>query len=306
MILITGVSGFVGSNLNNYLDKKEKKVIGVSRSPKNIEVDFNKIDKILLNSVNYFIHLAGKAHDLKKTSEAATYYTVNTELTKKLFNQFLDSDCEVFIYMSSVKAVVDKANVILTENELPNPKTHYGKSKLLAENYILSKKIPKNKRVYILRPCMIHGKGNKGNLNLLYKLVSKRIPWILGAFKNKRSYCSIENLLFIINELMDNQSIPNGIYNVADDHSLSTNDIISLIADSQSKKPIIWDISMKLIKIIAEIGDYLPLPLNSERLTKLTESYVVSNKKIIDAIKKPLPLNSKEGMLTTFKSFNLN
>ena len=105
---------------------------------------------------------------------------------------------------------------------------------------------------------------------------------------------------------MDNQSIPNGIYNVADDHSLSTNDIISLIADSQSKKPIIWDISMKLIKIIAEIGDYLPLPLNSERLTKLTESYVVSNKKIIDAIKKPLPLNSKEGMLTTFKSFNLN
>ena len=52
MILITGVSGFVGSNLNNYLDKKEKKVIGVSRSPKNIEVDFNKIDKILLNSVN--------------------------------------------------------------------------------------------------------------------------------------------------------------------------------------------------------------------------------------------------------------
>jgi len=306
MILITGVSGFVGSNLNNYLDKKEKKVIGVSRSPKNIEVDFNKIDKILLNSVNYFIHLAGKAHDLKKTSEAATYYTVNTELTKKLFNQFLDSDCEVFIYMSSVKAVVDKADVILTENELPNPKTHYGKSKLLAENYILSKKIPKNKRVYILRPCMIHGKGNKGNLNLLYKLVSKRIPWILGAFKNKRSYCSIENLLFIINELMDNQSIPNGIYNVADDHSLSTNDIISLIADSQSKKPIIWDISMKLIKIIAEIGDYLPLPLNSERLTKLTESYVVSNKKIIDAIKKPLPLNSKEGMLTNFKSFNLN
>ena len=150
MILITGVSGFVGSNLNNYLDKKEKKVIGVSRSPTNIEVDFNKIDKILLNSVNYFIHLAGKAHDLKKTSEAATYYTVNTELTKKLFNQFLDSDCEVFIYMSSVKAVVDKANVILTENELPNPKTHYGISKRKAEEFII-KQNTKNKFFYILK-----------------------------------------------------------------------------------------------------------------------------------------------------------
>lgn len=52
--------------------------------------------------------------------------------------------------------------------------THYGKSKLLAEQYILSKTIPNGKRVYILRPCMIHGTGNKGNLNLLYKIVSKK------------------------------------------------------------------------------------------------------------------------------------
>ena len=49
---------------------------------------------------------------------------------------------------------------------------------------------------------MIHGPNNKGNLNLLYNLVSKRIPWILGSFQNKRSYCSIDNLLFIINELI--------------------------------------------------------------------------------------------------------
>ena len=306
MILITGVSGFLGSNLNNYLRNKEKKVMGVSRSPKNIEVDYNKIDRTLLNSVSCFIHLAGKAHDFRKTSDPEGYYTANTELTKKLFNQFLDSDCEVFIYMSSVKAVADKPTVILTETELPIPKTHYGKSKLLSENYILSKKLPLNKRVYILRPCMIHGKGNKGNLNILYKVVSKRIPWILGAFNNKRSYCSIENLLFIINEIIDNQHIPNGIYNVADDQSLSTNDIVALIADSQSKKPVIWDIPMTLIKIIAKIGDYLPLPLNSERLAKLTESYEVSNKKIRGVIRNPLPINSKEGMRTTFNSFKLN
>ncbi|MGK4422647.1 hypothetical protein ACSLVQ_30785, partial [Klebsiella pneumoniae] len=72
--------------------------------------------------------------------------------------------------------------------------THYGKSKLLSEQFILSQDIPKGKRVYILRPCMIHGPNNKGNLNLLYEIVKKRIPWPLGMFKNKRSFCSIDNL----------------------------------------------------------------------------------------------------------------
>ena len=80
--------------------------------------------------------------------------------------------------MSSVKAVADVVDGILTEDVIPNPKTVYGKAKLAAEVYILSKEIPENKRVYILRPCMIHGPNNKGNLNLLYSLVSKGIPWI--------------------------------------------------------------------------------------------------------------------------------
>ena len=68
---------------------------------------------------------------------------MNTVLTKSLFNQFLKSDCEVFIYMSSVKAAADEVEGELTEEAIPNPVTVYGKSKLAAENYILSKEIPK-------------------------------------------------------------------------------------------------------------------------------------------------------------------
>src|SRR5690606_40901886 len=64
--------------------------------------------------------------------------------------------------------------------------------KLMAEEYILSKPLPDNKRVYIIRPCMIHGPGNQGNLNLLYKVVEKGIPWPLAAFENKRSFLSID------------------------------------------------------------------------------------------------------------------
>ena len=270
---------------------------------KNVIIKKHVRDSEFLIKQNTVIHLAGKAHDLKNISNKDEYYEVNTELTKQIFDSFLISDSSVFIMLSSVKAVADNVVGILNEDCEPNPKTHYGKSKLLAESYILSKKIPNNKRVYILRPCMIHGPNNKGNLNLLYNLVSKRIPWILGSFQNKRSYCSIDNLLFIINELIKNNTIPSGVYNVADDEYLSTNEIISLISNSNNQKPIIFNLSPFIVKFIAKIGDIVPLPLNSERLKKLTESYMVSNEKLKKYIAKELPLTSKQGVIKTLKSF---
>jgi nucleoside-diphosphate-sugar epimerase len=291
MILLTGSTGFVGTSLINSFNSDDI-------------VQYKRSDELKINTFSAVIHLAGKAHDLKKTSNPNEYYQVNTELTKTVFDAFFASDAKVFITLSSVKAAADEVEGLLTEDHRPNPITHYGKSKLLAEQYILSKEIPEGKRVYILRPCMIHGQGNKGNLNLLYKLVSKSIPWPLGAFDNKRSFCSIDNLMFIIKELIEREDISSGVYNIADDEALSTNNVISILAESQNKRAKIWNVSKVLIKSLAKLGDVLRLPLTTERLQKLTESYVVSNQKIKTAIGKPLPLSSKEGLLKTFKSFN--
>jgi nucleoside-diphosphate-sugar epimerase len=290
-IFLTGASGFVGTSLlNNF------KGVSIRISSRGMESSFDGYENI--------IHLAGKAHDLKKTSNTIEYYKVNTELTKKVFDAFLVSDAKVFITLSSVKAVADGVEGALTEEFTPHPITHYGKSKLLSEQYILSKEIPEGKRVYILRPCMIHGPGNKGNLNLLYQLVSKGIPWPLGAFENKRSFCSIDNLMFIIKELIEREDIPSGIYNIADDEALSTNEVISVLAESQNRTPKIWKVSKGLIQFVAKIGNLFRLPLNEERLQKLTDSYLVSNRKIKSVIGKPLPVSSKEGLLKTFKSFS--
>ena len=291
MIYLTGSSGFVGKS---FLDYFKRDNVRVSSRGKESNIDDAEI----------VIHLAGKAHDLKNTSAAQDYYEVNTELTKKVFNSFLASEAQVFITLSSVKAVADEVEGALTEEQIPNPITHYGKSKLLAEQYIFSKEIPEGKRVYVLRPCMIHGPGNKGNLNLLYKIVSKNIPWPLGAFENNRSCCSVDNLMFIFSELIQREDIPLGIYNVADDEPLSTNELIGLIAQSQNRNPKFWNISRRFIEGIASIGDKLHLPLNTERLHKLTSSYVVSNAKIKAALGKTLPVTSREGLLKTFKSFN--
>jgi nucleoside-diphosphate-sugar epimerase len=290
MIFLTGSTGFVGISFIKYFQSEVVKFS--SRS-----------NETYFEDAKIIVHLAGKAHDLKKTSNTDEYYQVNTELTKIVFDAFLVSDAKVFITLSSVKAVADEVLGELNEEHIPNPITHYGKSKLLAEQYILSREIPEGKRVYILRPCMIHGPGNKGNLNLLYILVSKCIPWPLGAFENKRSFFSIDNLMFVFKELMEREDIPSGVYNVADDIPLSTNEVISILATSQNRKPRIWHISKGLIQAAAKIGNVLKLPLNEEHLQKLTDSYVVSNQKIKTAIGKPLPVSSREGLLKTFNSF---
>jgi nucleoside-diphosphate-sugar epimerase len=290
-IFITGAGGFVGKLTIDYFKSKYR----FTRYQK---------EKQLTIESDIVLHFSGKAHDLKNATDPSEYYTVNTELTKAIFDKFIDSNASVFITLSSVKAAADILTSTLTENHTPNPVTHYGKSKLLAEEYILSKHIPEGKRVYILRPCMIHGPGNKGNLNLLHKIVSKGIPWPLGAFENKRSFCSIDNLCFVINELIQNVEIPSGVYNIADDEALSTNELIRLIADSQGKKSINWNIPKSIIKSVSKLGDIFRLPLNTERLNKLTETYIVSNHKLIKAINKPLPVSAKEGLLKTFNSFN--
>ena len=297
-ILITGATGFVGSNLTTYLEKENNdlQMASVRYFPEQ-KFDFTE---------DAIIHLAGKAHDLKKVSQPLDYYQSNFELTKQLFDSFLNSDTEVFIFMSSVKACADKVEGVLIESNNSDPKTHYGISKLQAEQYILSKTLPVEKRVYIIRPCMIHGPGNKGNLNLLYQIVNKGLPWPLGAFNNQRSFLSIENLCFTINELLQNKDKPNGIYQVADDESISTNELIEIIGASLGKKSKILKIPSWIISKTANLGDYLHLPLNSERLEKLTENYVVSNEKIKKALKTELPISTKQGLSITIESFTRN
>jgi nucleoside-diphosphate-sugar epimerase len=294
IITITGATGFVGANLQNYLKS--------SHQVNSMSVRYVPNQQFEING-DVVIHLAGKAHDLKKVSKPSDYYEANFELTKQLFDAFFDSDASVFVFMSTVKAAADEVQGILKEEDVPTPKSHYGIAKHQAEEYILSKELPEGKRVYILRPCMIHGPGNKGNLNLLYQLVAKGLPWPLGAFENQRSFLSIENLCFVIKELLENTFIPSGVYQVADNTTLSTNELIELLGTSMGKKTSIWKFSAPFIRFIASMGDKIHLPLNSERLQKLTENYMVSNVKIVNALGKPMPIPAREGLLKTFESF---
>ncbi|MCR9132584.1 MAG: NAD-dependent epimerase/dehydratase family protein [bacterium] len=301
MILILGSNGFVGSNYSLYLDNLDIPYRGLSRSndtkfyEKSFDCDFISQFKAVVNFV-------GKAHDLKNISDEEPYRKANFDYLVKSYNAFLSSDASIYIYMSSVKAVADQVRGVLTEKHSPDPKTAYGRTKLQAERYILDN-LHTDKTVIILRPCMIHGPGNKGNLTLLYNIIKKGIPWPLGAYKNSRSFLSIDNLCFVIHETL-NGNVPTGIYNVADDDSLSTAELVSIIAEVSQKKSRIWKVSKSIIRVVAKVGNVLPIPLNEERLEKLTENYLVTNEKIKKELDiESMPISAKVGMRKTLQSF---
>ena len=307
-VLITGAHGFVGTNLSKYLaDNRNYQLLALdifkkTLSSYNREYTWKEIDKISFNTINTVIHLAGKAHDTSNISNAKEYFEINVGLTIQVFDQFLKSNAKKFIYFSSVKAVADTVkNGILTEEDFPNPQTPYGQSKLKAEKYLMSQFLPKGKSLFILRPAMIHGPGNKGNLNLLFNFINKGIPYPFGAFSNQRSFTSIGNLNFVIQEFIDRE-IESGIYQVADTETLSTNDVIELIGEAICRNPKIWNIPAPLINSIARMGNILSLQLNSENLKKLTENYLVSNRKLVGALGVELPIQAREGLKFTFSS----
>lgn len=300
-ILISGLSGFVGSNLAKWLEPLGYQIIGVSREAKSTnEIKWNTFFE-LGSRAPIWIHLAGKAHDIHGRPGVNDYDNANYGLTKTLFDHFCKSEAKVFIFMSSVKAVADEVADVLFESNEPNPKTAYGISKLKAEKYILNN-LPEGKKVYILRPCMIHGPGNKGNLNLLFRVVEIGLPWPLAAFENKRSFLSIQNLCLIIEKLAEGY-VPSGIYQVADDEGLSTNELIMLMGEVLGRKVRLWQVSPSFIRVLARLGDVFNLPLNTSRLKKLTDSYVVDNNKIKTELELLLPMETKEGLTLTIKSF---
>lgn len=314
-ILITGIHGFVGSNLVNAL-KKEHTLYGVDIvAPVKEGVvktfSWKDVDDNAIPPMDAIIHLAGKAHDTKNRAAAQVYFDVNTGLTQKIYDYFLKSEAKRFIFFSSVKAAADKVpGDVLTEEVVPAPKGPYGESKIKAEEYILKNEALRtkneesaSKRVFILRPCMIHGPGNKGNLNLLYGVVSKGIPWPLGAFENRRTFTSIDNLCFVVEGLLT-KNVQSGIYHMADDEALSTNELIEVMCEAMGKKAHIWKINRSLMEGVASIGTTLHLPLNEERLGKLTENYVASNAKIKKALGiERMPVRAKDGLKKTILSF---
>lgn len=305
-VLITGVTGFLGASLVNHLSSQEGYALfGHTRNPGQAREQFRDYPLEFIkecsrevldqHNIHTVIHLAGIAHDLSNRYQESDYFAVNFQNTTDVYNAFRESKASKFIFLSSIKAAVDEASAPVGEEVDPVPVSIYGKSKLWAERYILDH-LSQDKYVYILRPCMVHGPGNKGNLNLLYKFVKTGLPYPLGAFQNSRSFLNIDNFNFIIDQLISG-NISSGIYHLADEGTLSTRELIEVMSSALGKKQLILNIPPRIVRFLFGLYD-------KKKLQKLTEDMVVSNVKLVKSIGKPLPVSIREGIRKTIRSFN--
>jgi len=296
-VSIIGSTGFIGKNLVSFLQNNDL-VNGISLR------DLNW--KNTISNQDVLINLVGKAHDHKGTATQSDFYYANLDLAKEVFNEFVKSDSKLLIHISSLAAIEEfESTEVLVEDYNPNPQTFYGKSKRAAEVWLLEQNLPTNKKIIILRPPMVHGAGDKGNLGLLHKLISKGIPYPLASFDNQRSFISIDNFSFFIKEIIEKQDLlQSGIYHITDDEPISTNEIIEIIKKVENRKVMNLSIPKSIVRVLAKVGDFLPIPLNTIRLKKMTGNLLLSNQKIKTALNiKQLPLSAEEGIIKTIKSF---
>ncbi|WP_312716646.1 NAD-dependent epimerase/dehydratase family protein [Sphingobacterium multivorum] len=294
-----GSSGFIGKHLFTYL--KDHSIDLEARSARGDS--WHRLnDKVAL----VYINLVGKAHDHQGLATEMDYYYVNVELTKKIFLEFVHSKAELFIHVSSLAAVEEFESIQpLNETDECRPQSFYGKSKRAAELWLLKQQLPANKKLIILRPPMVHGKGDKGNLGLLYKLISKGIPYPLSAFDNKRSFICIDNFMFFVYQITEHyKRLESGIYHIADDQSIATSEIVSIIKNVLGKNVLNISLPKVLILAIAKIGDFIPIPLNSKRLKKMTANLTVDSSKIKQQLGVvELPYTAKDGLHKTISDF---
>ena len=309
-ILISGAYGFVGSNLSRFLVERGHRCFALdlasgeplqregprlsrpASGPYAAFWTWDDLAQIPWNEIDAVVHLAGKAHDLKKVSDPESYFTVNVGLTEKLWAACAGKVGR-FVYFSSIKAV--------------DGDTPYARSKAAAEAF-LEGVAGGRTEIRVLRPCMIHGPGNKGNLNLLVQVVRKGIPWPLAAWENRRSFTSVANACAVVEALCGDaaRSVigPYQVFALCDDEAVSTNRLIALIAEAMGKKARLWRLPKGLMRFVARVGDVLHLPLNTERLGKLVEDNVVDNVPLLRALGwESMPVRAEDGLRSTLKSF---
>lgn len=223
-ILLTGGSGFVGSYFlnNSTLDLKS------------ISLKSNRVENIDFKNITKIIHLAALVHQMKGAPDEE-YFKINKDLTFDLAVKAKSSGVKQFVFFSTVKVYGEctKKDQVITENSNCNPQDAYGKSKFEAENMLL-KLQSEDFQVSIVRIPLVYGPNVKGNLINLINLVEKSFFLPFGNIKNNRNLVFVGNILLFVEQiLLQNKA---GIFLVCDQSSISTTELVRLIALKLNRK----------------------------------------------------------------------
>lgn len=280
-LLLTGGTGFLGSNIKPLLENDyEVKTLGLS-GRNDYCVNLCTSNGIKLNEkFNVVVHAAGKARNDSGTAEGNTkFYDINYNGTLNLCKALEDNLPDSFIFISTVAVYGCKEGVNISETHPLNADSHYGKSKIMAEDFLTGWCGEHNINLVILRPSLIIGTNNSGNLGNMINAIKKRRYLSIGGGKAKKSFVLIENIAEVI-PLLHKQN-KSGIYNICNGNSVSFREL-ELIISSQLNCSAPHNIPLWVARILACAGSLLGnnSPINYPKLQKMTCDLTFSNEKI--------------------------
>lgn len=232
-ITIIGGSGFVGSFLINELRDCKVHNLDKNSSPffDNITIngDIRNLDQIKIPRTSKSVVLLAAEHrdDISPTS---LYYDVNVQGTKNVLEAMDNAGVKNIIFTSSVAIYgLNKSNP--DENHPEDPFNHYGKSKWQAEKVIREwfDKDPEDKSVTIIRPTVIFGERNRGNVFNLLKQISSGKFLMIGKGQNKKSMAYVGNVVGFIKDRIEKEETGYNVFNYVDKPDFNMNELVSII-----------------------------------------------------------------------------
>ncbi len=284
LISIIGGSGFVGTELSKDLKKSKLdfKIFDINvdeSNPKSIYMNVEKenLHEILCKDSNTIVNLAAvHRDDVKPVSK---YDDVNVKGAINVCNAARKNNINRIIFTSSV-AVYGFAKPNTMEDGEKNYFNDYGRTKHEAEGIYKSwfNEDPKNRNLIIIRPTVIFGEDNRGNVfNLLNQIASKRFLMI-GDGKNIKSIAYVGNVSAFIKYCL---SLNNGmhVFNYVDKPDMDVNHLVKLCRKTLFNKdnigfrlPYIFGYMLGAIADLISIVIRTNLPISRIRIKKFSET----------------------------------
>jgi nucleoside-diphosphate-sugar epimerase len=325
LVLVTGATGFIGRHLCFFLDSRGYKVRGVFRHAAWLttlpaEIEGRKIEDIgkitdsdwstLLEGVDYVIHLAALAHQLgpQASRSREEFMTINAVATQRLAEAVVASNTvKRLVYVSSVAAVKSFSEEAINEATPAQPEDDYGRSKRAAELAI--EKVLDNTRPdwCIVRPPLVYGPGNPGNMARLIKLIKLGIPLPLGGINNRRSFLYVGNLVDALERCLWHPGASRRLFLLGDGEPLSTPELVRQLAGHLDKPIKMLSLPPGVLKVFGKIGDLMScllgrsIGLDSYSVQRLLGSMVVDSSALRQAIGWQPSFTLEEGIVQTFQ-----
>ncbi len=309
-ILLTGHSGFIGSNLAKALLRHGYRMRAAGR--RNAQApyhDFCKVGCIDINTdwssclrdIETVIHLAARVHilDDQATDPLSEFRKTNTEATLNLARQAAKSGIRRFIYISTIKVNGQQTpcGIPFTENDPPQPEDHYALSKLEAENGLYEIAAQTGMEVVVIRPPLVYGPGVKANFLRMLELLYSGLPMPFGAINNQRSLLYIENLIDLIMVCIEHPNAANQLFLAADGEDLSTAELLKRLSLFLGKPARLF----KIPNWVMETG--LKVAGKSDLATRLCGSLQVDISKAKKMLSWKPPYSVDEGLEKTASWF---